>query len=386
MKKNTGFFMILAAIVFASGFFISTNNNNDVSPAIANDFEHPMQLDTIKPPGFPAITQFNFNYANIAGMNAGTAGVLWLNGIYYFTRWNSTDYYKYNTNVQYGGPGTLIGSGTYTGSIRDLTTDGRYIYGGKSTTQLGILYRLDTATLAIVNTFTLTGQDIRAIAWDPNRKGFWCTGFSGNIICKDTAGNTKQTITSTLTGKYGLAWDSSASWDSAWVWVWNQETSGSQNGLYKYHAASGSLKASYLFTLTGSSIGIAGGTEFFRNSNFGLILLCNYQNFALVGYNFMIICGIENLNSVVRDFKLNQNYPNPFNPLTNISFVLARSADISLDVFDSKGAFVQSIFNGYKNAGDYEFSFDASNLSSGIYFYTITSGDFKETKRMVLIK
>lgn len=390
MKKSFYILLPLVALVLTLGFWSVSqfDPNADVTPVLNSEFNPPMQMDTNRPAGFYP-TLFNFNYGTIVGMNAGTVGAMYVNGKYYFNRWNSTDYYVYNNAGPSGGPGTQVGTGVYTGSTRDLTTDGRYIYAGKSTTQLGVLYRLDTGNLAQVTTFSIPAQDIRALTWDNNRKGFWCTGFSGNLLCKDSTGATKQTITSTLTGKYGMGWDSTLSQDSAWVWVWNQETSGSQNGLYKYHAASGTLKATYLFTLTGASVGIAGGAEVVALPGTPpmLVLLCNYQNFALVGYKMKdILTALEQNNEAVRDFKLNQNYPNPFNPNTNISFVLTKAGVISLDVYDAKGQYVKSIFNGYTNAGDHEYVFDASNLSSGVYFYTITVGDYKATKKMLLVK
>jgi hypothetical protein len=117
------------------------------------------------------------------------------------------------------------------------------------------------------------------------------------------------------------------------------------------------------------------------------MLLLDYQNVALVGYKIKdVVVGLINNSEVVRDFKLNQNYPNPFNPKTNISFVLTNAGVISLDVFNTLGEKVATVFNGYTQAGDHKYVFDASNLSSGVYYYTITSGDYRATRKMVLVK
>lgn len=91
-------------------------------------------------------------------------------------------------------------------------------------------------------------------------------------------------------------------------------------------------------------------------------------------------------NIVPQNYSLQQNYPNPFNPVTKIQFDLPEKGFIRLSVFDILGNQVDKIFEGSLNAGKYEADFDGSKLSSGVYFYTMESGNFKETKRMVLVK
>ncbi|MBE2280913.1 MAG: T9SS type A sorting domain-containing protein [Ignavibacteriaceae bacterium] len=86
------------------------------------------------------------------------------------------------------------------------------------------------------------------------------------------------------------------------------------------------------------------------------------------------------------NFTLFQNYPNPFNPETNIKFSISEGSDVSLKVFDLQGKIVQDIVTGYFNAGEYEFKFDASNFASGIYYYEFKSNNFKQSKKMVILK
>ena len=81
-----------------------------------------------------------------------------------------------------------------------------------------------------------------------------------------------------------------------------------------------------------------------------------------------------------------QNYPNPFNPGTVFSYQLATANPVSLKVFNALGEEVARIFDGYQQPGTYTFSFDASQLSSGVYFYTLRTGTFAQTKRMILMK
>ena len=85
-------------------------------------------------------------------------------------------------------------------------------------------------------------------------------------------------------------------------------------------------------------------------------------------------------------FKLGQNYPNPFNPSTKINFSLPKSGEVKLTVYDSKGSEVETLVNENKQAGNYTVSFNASFLSSGLYFYKLTSGGYSEVKKMTFIK
>jgi len=98
------------------------------------------------------------------------------------------------------------------------------------------------------------------------------------------------------------------------------------------------------------------------------------------------VLGIKEDLETVREYKLFQNYPNPFNPATTISYYLEKNGIVTLKVFNILGEEVTVLINEYQSRGVKEVKFDASNLPSGIYFYSLTAGDFKDTKAMVLIK
>jgi Secretion system C-terminal sorting domain len=85
-------------------------------------------------------------------------------------------------------------------------------------------------------------------------------------------------------------------------------------------------------------------------------------------------------------YSLGQNYPNPFNPSTKIKFTLPQSENVKLVVFDILGKEVKTLVNGETEAGIHEVNFNASSLSSGVYFYRIVAGNFITTKKMLVIK
>ncbi len=85
-------------------------------------------------------------------------------------------------------------------------------------------------------------------------------------------------------------------------------------------------------------------------------------------------------------FRLYQNYPNPFNPSTVIEFELPAAANVQLVVYDMLGRRVAVLENGMRTAGRHQVSFDASSLSSGLYIYRITAGEFVQTRKMMLVK
>jgi hypothetical protein len=102
---------------------------------------------------------------------------------------------------------------------------------------------------------------------------------------------------------------------------------------------------------------------------------------------FEITTDVEDENETLPlDYSLYQNYPNPFNPATKITFTLPSTNFVSVKVFNLLGEEVVQLLNEEKTAGKYSVEFDASKLSSGIYFYKLDAGKFSETKKMMFLK
>ena len=99
------------------------------------------------------------------------------------------------------------------------------------------------------------------------------------------------------------------------------------------------------------------------------------------------ITGIEeNQNPVVYEYKLMHNYPNPFNPVTTIDYQLMKGDQIELVVYDTQGQKVATLVDEYQKKGLHSISFSGQNLASGVYYYSLRSGNFVQTLKMVLIK
>jgi photosystem II stability/assembly factor-like uncharacterized protein len=94
----------------------------------------------------------------------------------------------------------------------------------------------------------------------------------------------------------------------------------------------------------------------------------------------------NNTGEIPATFSLNQNYPNPFNPSTMISFALPKSGMVTLKIYNSLGKEVETLVNENMAAGNHEITFNASGLTSGIYFYRINANGFTDTKKMMLVK
>ncbi|MFA5668247.1 MAG: lamin tail domain-containing protein [Balneolaceae bacterium] len=102
--------------------------------------------------------------------------------------------------------------------------------------------------------------------------------------------------------------------------------------------------------------------------------------------NGVLYTSTEDDSSVPSKFELSQNYPNPFNPTTNISFNIQKAGNVELSVYNMLGQKISTLINAPLSAGIHSVTFDAQNLSSGVYLYRIVAGNHTKTMRMVLLK
>ncbi|MCD6162228.1 MAG: T9SS type A sorting domain-containing protein [candidate division Zixibacteria bacterium] len=164
------------------------------------------------------------------------------------------------------------------------------------------------------------------------------------------------------------------------------------------------LKAGWLSVNTSSGVVPAGGefevgiimnaSDLDEGAYYGDILICSYdENHQLDDIDVpatLIVgdtTGIENENiALTAAYSLSQNYPNPFNAQTAINFALPEASDVELSVYNILGQKVATLVDGFKQAGYHTVSWKAVNVSSGIYYYKITTGDFIKVNQMTLLK
>jgi hypothetical protein len=157
-----------------------------------------------------------------------------------------------------------------------------------------------------------------------------------------------------------------------------------------FTGASGCIKKSTDAGVTWTTMTTAGTVgithmEFYRSGNiiYGFAVAQNGTVLKLVDN----ITGIDPINNILpADYSLKQNYPNPFNPSTTIEFSIPVSGNVSLKVYDALGKEVASILDDYRAAGNYSEQFVGTGLNSGVYYYQLISGNFKETKKFMLVK
>ncbi len=268
--------------------------------------------------------------------------------------------------------------------------------------------------------------DYATIKYNSNGVQQWAQRFSGSGISRDVAGNVKSdnmgnvyvtgltqindTLYSYTTIKYN------ASGAQQWVQSYTRNGNGfiyhagllaldglgnvyvtgesaeSVNGLdyltIKYNAA-GSQQWIQRYNGTGNGNDYAysmavdnSGNVYVAGASVG-----NGTSLDIATVKYTQPIGITPIFSEVPlNFSLSQNYPNPFNPTTTFEFKIAKSGFVSLTIYDAMGREIETLVNGEMKPGTYKADWDGGNFSSGIYYYTLQSEGFTETRKMVLMK
>ncbi|MGD8781730.1 MAG: T9SS type A sorting domain-containing protein [Ignavibacteria bacterium] len=143
--------------------------------------------------------------------------------------------------------------------------------------------------------------------------------------------------------------------------------------------------------LTTAHINDGGYARSVAVSSDGTVFLASSKGMFAYTYSGNTINLITTEDEISADFVLHQNYPNPFNPSTKIKFAIPQdvkygASTTKLIVYDILGREIKTLLNKVMQPGTYEIEFDGSDLPSGIYFYKLSSGNFTETKKMILMK
>jgi len=197
----------------------------------------------------------------------------------------------------------------------------------------------------------------------------WASGYR-EIVLKTTDGGANWIQQRDMNNSVGLYWINFVNANTGWFAGDNGEALSTTDGGSTWNVLnlfSGRFEqVQFVNQTTGWIVG--GQAKIYKTTNLG----------GLTG-------NVSN-SGIASEFSLNQNYPNPFNPSTVISYSIPKNEFVTLKVFDAIGREVTTLVNENETAGNYEITFDASQLSTGIYFYRIEAGEYTVTKKMLLIK
>ena len=174
----------------------------------------------------------------------------------------------------------------------------------------------------------------------------------------------------------GKSWGSTSTFDYATIQY--KKNNGNQLEVNRYSIADNSNDLAKDVATKGATIVVTGFSE---------LIMDNQESntyISTVSLNWGSV--LESDSEIPSGFSLSQNYPNPFNPSTSISFDLAADSEVKLAIYDVLGKEVSVLVNQHLEAGTHNISFNAGNLSSGIYFYRLEAGNFNDIKKMTLVK
>jgi hypothetical protein len=242
MKK-----LLLVVLFLATAGFLSAQEKSetsaviDAAPSASKPATNPIVRNSIEAFGD---VQYNYDLSTLT--NLGNASAEFDGEFLWFGKWSpggaTNKVFRARTD------GTLrdsfsVAGYTLASGIRDFAWDGRFMYGGAAG---NAIVKIDTGSRAVVRTITIsgvpTGVNVRGIAFDPVRNGFWICAFGGPIVCVDTNGVAipGAQITNTLAGKYGLAYDDFTP-GGPYLWAFDQSGTGQNATLYQFRLSDGQL-------------------------------------------------------------------------------------------------------------------------------------------------
>ncbi len=336
-----------------------------------------------------------------------------------------------------GSSWSLAGTSLYSRIVFSLTTFGNYLYAG---TDLGVWRTSNNGAYWSVtsinnnSTYSLASNQTRVFAGLHNSGLFYSSGGTGWFISSLNITNVKAIVTDgdfllagggnnagvylstnngtnwspttlnnksvyslALNGNYACAGTSSGvyvSLDRGYTWT--------QSGLNNSLIYSMAVYGNYVFAgteLNGVYVSSNGGADWVQKNdglgNLTVFALCIKDNYIFAGASANSVyrrtlgelVGVNPVsNNIPESFTLSQNYPNPFNPQTTINYSIRQSGKVKLSVSDIAGRELAVLVDDTQVAGEYRVIFNGSELSSGIYFYSLTVPGFVSTKKMILVK
>ena len=265
---------------------------------------------------------------------------------------------------------------------------------------------------------TGTGNDIRLIKYDYSGNMLWQKFYDfgnyeyGKLINIDSQSNIYITGYGAVSGGFFVGWLTSK-YDSSGNLLWYNRFKENQSWEeYPYFASIGPQDEIYV---TGNVGVVSGGTTYhgletvrynsdgsnpwvaevnqYAGIGKGLVLGADQSlygvgmfYYSVIKYSQSIPTGTEQTFMIPEKFNLEQNYPNPFNPSTKIRFSIPSNEFVALKIYNVLGSEITTLVNDNLQAGSYEVDFNSEGLTSGVYFYTLSTNNFTNTRKMILTK
>ncbi len=188
--------------------------------------------------------------------------------------------------------------------------------------------------------------------------------------------------------RYTYAYNAQGNMLTSFLELWNNgQLTNSYRGTYTYDAQG--YITSFLYHRWSGSSWIP--SQYGGRSGFEMIDIAGNE-YHFYGHNFtftyklIITEVVSESGNAPKHYSLWQNYPNPFNPSTTIEFLIPKSEFVTLKIYNLLGQEVTTLISDRLNAGNYKYEFNTQNLSSGIYYYQLSAGEYKEVKKMILLQ
>ncbi len=285
------------------------------------------------------------------------------------------------------------------------TTDGGFIIGGRTdyhTAGRNDFYLLKTDSLGDTlwtRTYGRSQNDYCYSVQQTSDGGYILFGTSDTIIVAgytyslaiktDTSGQVEwqQIFDRSTGGDFGQSVQQTS--DGGYIFGGNSLNPGqSQDFCFIRTDADGNIQ--WIKTVGGSATDRA--YSVLQTTDGGYVLAGETAYLLPLGGDFWVVKlnsfpnSIEKKNLITDEFRLRQNYPNPFNPTTTIDFYLPKTSEVILKIFNILGEEVANLLSASLLSGHYSYQWDARNYPSGIYYYQIQAGDFREVKKMILLR
>lgn len=279
-------------------------------------------------------------------------------------------------------------------------------------------------SFAVSGNYVYAGTQTKGVYFTTNNGTNWIQSSLNNGLARSLAAEGNYVYAGTYSSGVYLSSDNGTNWTQSSLnnlHIWslavngNNVYAGTDSGLYlstnngSNWTLTGLDKKIYALKVYGNNV-FAGtyqdgiyissnnGTNWTqRNEGLGNVIVwsfCIYNNYIFTGTSGYVyrrhLGELVGINPISGQLPLHnallQNYPNPFNPSTNIKYRIANNSFVTLKVYDIMGREIETPVNEIQRPGEYEVSFNAGKLSSGVYFYKLIAGEYSGTKRMILLK